>query len=311
MALSSAGGRGGPGKTKVLYVMGAGRSGSTILGVALGNCAEVCFAGELDKWLPRSGEPKRRDSERVAFWSSVRPRVADAEPLFGGQSHRYLERSSALFRRGRRRARRRLVVGYRRVASELYAAVAATAGASCVVDTSHYALRARELQSLPGVELYLLMLVRHPQDVVASFAKDDVVERRFSPPTTRAYLLLTYLVSSWVFLRQPRERRTLLRYEDLLEDPHGVLGDLLAWVGCASETPDFDALETGVAFHGNRMLGESVVALQRHPPASAQGDRIGRLFARLMLFGLERLGPRVKPRSTDAGSRSRAGVAAS
>ncbi|HEX4467726.1 MAG TPA: hypothetical protein VH025_11110, partial [Solirubrobacteraceae bacterium] len=45
--------------TKVLYVMGAGRSGSTILGVMLGNCEGIFYAGELDKWLPREGRPKR------------------------------------------------------------------------------------------------------------------------------------------------------------------------------------------------------------------------------------------------------------
>jgi Sulfotransferase family len=309
-------------KPKVLYVIGSGRSGSTILGVALGNCTDVFFAGELDKWLTRKGEPKLKDAARVEFWSSVRARVAGADVLFGGRAHRYLERSSALFRLGRLRERRRLRAPYRRIAGELYAAVAATAGASCVVDTSHYPLRARELQSLEQVELYLLMLVRDPQDVVASFAKDDVVERRFSPATTRAYLLLTYLLSSWVFLRHPRQRRIVLSYEELIEDPAGVLRELLEWIGSSAEPPDFDSLETGVPLHGNRLLDAAVVSLQQRPPApasapasapapasasaSARGDLAGRLFARAMLSCLGRLRPRVRPRST----RSRSGALA-
>ncbi len=47
--------------------MGAGRSGSTTLGVTLGNCAGVLYAGELDNWLARSGTPLE-SPERLRFW---------------------------------------------------------------------------------------------------------------------------------------------------------------------------------------------------------------------------------------------------
>ena len=56
--------------------MGAGRSGSTILGVCLGNCDGVFYAGELDKWLPRKGRPAGEREERRELWSRVRERVA-------------------------------------------------------------------------------------------------------------------------------------------------------------------------------------------------------------------------------------------
>jgi hypothetical protein len=289
-------------KPTVVYVMGAGRSGSTILGVALGNCAGVCFAGELDKWLPRGGEPKLKDPARVEFWRDVGARVADPDGVRKGKAHRYLERSSALLRPGRVRARRRLQATYRRVTGELYEAVAATAATNCIVDTSHYPLRAREVQSLTNVDLYLLLLVRDPQSVVASFAKDDVAERRFSPFTTRAYLLLTYLLSSWVFLKHPRERRAVLFYEDLLDDPRGVLEELLERVGVHAEVPDFTSLSTGVPLHGNRLVDAPTVALARAPVSGRDGSPPGRAFARVLLAGLGRLRPRVSARSAAAGS---------
>src|ERR1700727_1771589 len=224
-------------RPKVVYVIGAGRSGSTILGVTLGNCDDVFFAGELDKWLARSGEPKLKDAERVAFWSRVRALVHEPDALFDGRAHRYLERSSALFRGRRRALRRQLLEPYRRITSELYVAVAATAGTSCVIDTSHYPLRARELQALEEIELYLLLLVRDPRDVVASFAKDDVAERQFNPVTTRAYLLLTYLLSAWVFLAHPRERRIVVHYEQLVEEPQTTVRALLDWLRAHPRAP--------------------------------------------------------------------------
>ncbi|HTA36807.1 MAG TPA: sulfotransferase [Solirubrobacteraceae bacterium] len=305
MSLASAEGDSSSRRTKVVYVVGAGRSGSTILGVALGNCADVFFAGELDKWLSRSGEPKLKDAARVTFWSDVRARVVEPDALFDGRVHRYIERSSALFRRRRRSIRRGLLAPYRRITGELYAAVAASAGTSYVVDTSHYPLRARELQAVEGIELYLLLLVRDPRDVVASFAKDDVVERQFNPVTTRAYLLLTYVLSSWVFLRHPRERRLLIRYEDLIEDPQGTLRELLDRLGSAAAVPDLEALATGTPLHGNRLLANDVVSLKRRR-AEPSADRLaGRLFARLLLGAIGRLRPRVTPRSARAGSRLR------
>jgi hypothetical protein len=293
-----------PRRPKVLYVMGAGRSGSTILGVVLGNCDDMFFAGELDKWLARAGEPKLRDPVRVEFWASVRARVADADALFGGQAHRYLERSSALFRAGRRRARGRLRAPYGRAMNELYAAIATTAGTSYVVDTSHYPLRARELQSLHGIDLYVVLLVRDPRAVVASFARDDVDERQFHPRTTRAYLLLTYLLSTWVFLRHPRERRLVLHYEDLLEDPDRVVREVLARVGASAAPPDFSSLATGRPLHGNRLLSAETVSLERGRPAGTQEHR-GRLFAGAVLAVLGRLRPRVAVRE---GSGARDGV---
>ncbi len=283
-----------PPKPKVVYVLGAGRSGSTILGVTLGNCAGVLFAGELYKWLPRAGQPKLEDAPRVDFWRAVRERMASAETPDAARAHRLLERSSALFRPGRRRAASAVRGPYRRATAELFAAIAASAGVEYVVDTSHYPLRARELQAIDGIELYLVLLFRDPRDVVASFAREDVAERRFDPLTTRAYLLLTYALAACVFLRQPRERRVTLAYEDLLDDPAGVVRELLEQIGCDAPLPDFGALATGVPLHGNRLLADDVVALQPRRLAPPGRGGIGeRVFARLLLGALALLRPRV------------------
>lgn len=260
--------------------MGAGRSGSTILGVTLGNCSGVLFAGELDKWLARSGVPQVEDARRIQFWQEVREQVEGAEELFGFKAKRYLERSSALFRLRGRPARRRLRAGYARISRDLYRAVAATSGAERIVDTSHYPLRARELQKQDGIELYLLFLVRDPQGVVASFGRGDVAERRFGTFTTNMYLWLTYLLSVIVFSRQRRDRRLLVRHEAFLADPEGVVRQVLDFTGSSAPTPDLMHLQTGVAFQGNRLLGSELISLRRstEPPA-----RVSRLTSLLQL----------------------------
>ncbi len=245
---------------KVLYVIGAGRSGSTILGITLGNCDGVFYAGELDKWLRRSGKPPLGGEERERFWEQVREQI-DVEPELLGKASRPLEQSMALMHPGTWGLQRRLAGPYRRFSSELYRTVARTAHATHVVDTSHFPRRARQLQKTPGIELHLLFVVRDPQSVVASWGRDDVIEPQFSERATNAYLWLTYLLSLVVFLRQPRQRRLLVRHEDFLADPAGVVGDILSRSGGDSPMPDFKALRTGISFQGNRVAREEVVTL--------------------------------------------------
>ena len=285
----------GAARPKVLYVMGSGRSGSTILGVALGNCDRVFYAGELDNWLVRSGVAVLGGLERTRFWSTVRDDVPGASELFGNRAQRYLERSFAPFRIHRWRARRRLRGGYRRVTEDLYRAIARAAGVTHVVDTSHFPLRARELQALAGIDLYLIFLVRDPRRVVDSFNlylnRNDVVERRLRMLSTNANLWLTHLLSLLVFLRQPRERRMLLRHEDLLADPEGTLRAILDRVGSDAALPDLTSLNTGFPVNGNRLLSADVVSLERRALAPRGGSRITALLQLPWTAVFARLGP--------------------
>ncbi len=293
--------------------MGAGRSGSTILGVTLGNCENLFYAGELDKWLLMSGVSMheraglvgdhRADLDRghrdqghgdqshdehgdgeqglgdqshgehghrdhalgeQGLWSLVREDVG-AEGLFGRQTRRYIEHSSALFRPGRWRARRRLRGSYRRVTEGLYRAIVHRTGSAFVIDSSHLPLRARELQSLGGVDLYLLFLVRDPRSVVASWDRPGLPEPRFSALATNAYLWLTHLLSVLVFLRHPRERRLFVRYEDFTASPQAIVQDILDRIGSPAAIPDLTCLSTGTPYHGNRLILSEVVSLEREP----------------------------------------------
>ncbi len=252
-------------RPRVLYVMGAGRSGSTIFGVTLGNCEQVFYAGELDAWLARSGEPQLGGEERTRFWSAVLADVSDAAPLFGKEPQRSIERSVSILRVHKWLARRRLSEPYRRIAGSLYRAIAEHTGSTLIVDTSHYPLRARELQRLDGVEVYLVYLARDPQSVVASFNRKDVAQYSKSTLTTNVYLWLTNLLAVIVFLQHPRARRLFVRYEDFIASPEEVLGEVLGGAGVAVAPPDFTALRTGIPFQGNRLIASEVIALAGEP----------------------------------------------
>jgi Sulfotransferase family len=278
-------------RPKVVYVMGAGRSGSTILGTALGNCANIFFCGELARWHRRSGKPLA-GVEREQFWRAVRQEVEiDAASL--GPDVRYLQQSSNLFRVATWPAQRRLRERFRRASEDLYRAIARTSEATYVVDTSHFPRRARELQSLGGIDLYLLFLVRDPQSVVASYGRRDVVQGpKFNTLATNAYLWLTYSLSLLIFLRQPRERRLFVRHEAFIADPERVLREILDRIGSSADLPDLTALRMDLAFLGNRMVRGRVVALDRQPTVPLKQSRITTLLQLPWRAVFSRLQPR-------------------
>jgi hypothetical protein len=287
-------------RPRVIYVMGAGRSGSTTLGITLGNCAGVFYAGELDNWLARSGTPQVQDEERSRFWARVRERLEDpgaAAELFGDRAQRSIERSLSLLRVREWRTRRRLSGPYRAVCEDLFRALARAASAPCIADTSHYPLRARELQRVAGIDLYIVLLARDPQGVVASFNRRDVGEFTKSTIHSNVYLWVTYTLSLLVFLRHPRERRLFLRYEDFVADPGAIVRQILDMCSCpAGRLPDFGALQIGVPLQGNRLSRSRTLSLKDSADPVPRASRLTAVLQaplQALLSALAR--PRARP----------------
>lgn len=276
------------GPLKVLYVMGAGRSGSTILGVALGNCDGFFFAGELEAWLRRSAIPNFPGTDREEFWAAIQRAMGDPRDLYGEFLWRYLEHSCAIFRPRRRSVIRDMRSRYREVSERLYREIAALSQHSVIVDTSHYPLRARELATIDGIELYLLYLVRAPENVVASFQKTDVAQDPKPLLATNAYLWLTTLICTYTYFRFPRDRRVFIRYEQFIANPHKVIGRILDMSRSRSAVPDFEALSTGIGFQGNRILRAKTIHLDRRGDSVPEPSALTRLLQLpwLMVFRL-------------------------
>ena len=287
--------------------MGAGKSGSTIFGVTLGNCEGFVFAGELFFWTVRSGLPVFSGSKLGDFWREVREQV-DAEGLFGTEVARRLERSRSLLRVDAWRARRGLRSRFRRVSDNLYREIARVADAEYVVDTSHFPLRARELRSIPGIDLHLVLLIRDPRSVVASYMRRTKGGRRRRGLALLSYnagLWLTYLLSLLVFLTHRRDRRMLVRHEQFLADPESALREILERTGSRSAVPDLTSLCTGYPLQANVLVRSPVVALRAHTEPPPKGSLLTSALQLPWALILPRLRPVIPSASSDAGKRAR------
>jgi hypothetical protein len=243
----------GPQRLKVIYIMGAARSGSSILGVVLGNCAGTFFAGELFGYLENSG---RGVGEREqSYWAALRERLpAVPEVLRDGRTASAFYKSVALFKPSLRRIRTGpLRLTFREHEATFLRALARDAGAEVLIDSSSYPLRAKELTDVDGLDIRLIYVLRDPRSVVASFTGS---EWKFynSKRRTNAYLAMTASVAMGIFLSHPRERRLLVRYEDLVREPEAAVRRVLEMAGMDCAVPDLDALAPGSPFGANKLV---------------------------------------------------------
>ena len=246
-------------KIKVLYITGSGRSGSTILDNILGQiegffpvgefvyvwnrlvnggtCSCGARFGECEVWQPvlerAFGGPEGVDAREMARIqrTSTRPRHV---PL-------------ALTNAGEKLLRSRWTEEYRGALGRFYREISNVTGSRVVVDSSKLPLYGRVLGEVPGVERYVVHLVRDPRAVAYSWLRK---KRSTAAGRGSAYMPQHHPVESsleWDLCNVAAEwlrddapgRYTMLRYEDFVREPRPAVERILRLVGEESRSLPF------------------------------------------------------------------------
>jgi len=243
---------------KVVYIMGAGHIGSTVLDIVLGSHAQVESLGEISKFH-RYGwtlDENRKCSCGVAvyacpFWAQIRKLWSDLTGNQDGKKflelqERY-ELSAAgwlwLLWNGIRPSNE--YRAYLRGTEALIQAVQEVSGKHLMVDSSLTPRRAFLLSKIPNIDLHLIHMVRDGRGVIWSLKKPgkQTLTKAYVPAPawrTAQYWISANLQSLWVFNRLKASRRLLVRYEDFVSDPSKTVTGIGQWVD-----EDFSALFTG------------------------------------------------------------------
>ena len=219
---------------KVLYVLGRGRSGSTIFANVLGELEGFFSGGEIrNLWDPvvvresrcGCGEPIRS----CPIWSRVLDRLADIDVDQVARWQHDIVKEHQVYRllRYRRSDRWDSLERYAEVMSRLYDAVAEVTGARVIVDSSKRPSYAAFLRIVVGVEPYFIHLVREPRASAHSWASRRYesargggaeVPRRGALDATLRWDLLN-LGSDAIVRRAGASRALRIRYEDFVARP--------------------------------------------------------------------------------------------
>jgi hypothetical protein len=260
---------------KVIYILGAGRSGTTLLDIILGNGAGVRSCGELVHFTLRRGVPHGREpgSATYEFWKGV------GERFFAGQDDavgfELLERLAT--RVDYHRAfcpnyfgliPRRTIEQYSAYIGGLYDSIFAACDESVIVDSSKYPSRALALYKYLDYDIRFVYLVRHPVMVARSFQKRELEQPPKGYWTTNQYYFLINMACRLAVGRMCDARVSKLRYETLLAEPERALRSMQQALDVdlsrSIQRIEHDAeLEVGHLFEGNRIRLQESLRLRR------------------------------------------------
>jgi hypothetical protein len=223
-------------KPRVLYVLGYGRSGSTVLGMALGQHPGLVNLGEIST-LPTFIPGPTYISPRVCgcllpldqcpYWQGVARRVGSLatlardgtslSPTMGWRRYApWLPAPSAELPR------------WAAGAAAMYGAAIAEAGATVAVDTSKGASRAWWLWQSGEVDLTFVWLTRGLEGVIRSQVRhgNSALKTAVSWRLAQRQAGQMARAAERAGLRVPR-----ISYERLVQQPREVLGEVLAHLG--------------------------------------------------------------------------------
>lgn len=232
--------------TRVLFVGGTGRSGSTVVANALGALDDAVSVGEV-RYLWERGITENRlcgCGERFAdcpFWQEVLVTAYGSDVPDARDVHARLTAYTQL-RTLPRLARRPAADGaapadLAQVLAPLYGAIRQVAGVSLVVDSSKLPTYAALLAGVPGLDLDVVHLVRDPRAAAFSWRRKKEQPDRGRPGLMeqRGVVKSAALWTAWnaglerAWRRSPRYVR--VRYETFATDPEQTLRQLADFIG--------------------------------------------------------------------------------
>ena len=270
---------------KVLYIMGAGHIGSTVVDVVLGHHPRLESLGEILKFhrFGWAADPKRNCScgqtvHGCPFWSEVRERWIRDTGDVGGARQLALQSAFEDSRAGWPRILlNRLRPGaafrdYQQGTASLYRAVQEVGGKEILIDSSLRPRRALALTENPAVDLHLIHMVRDGRGVMWSLMKPNkkTLTRTYRPAPplrTARYWVSANLQSRFIYSLVPPNKRLLLRYEDFAERPEEALSRIGGLVGIdlSNLLDGFTVRAIGGTRHtvaGNRIRMESEIMIR-------------------------------------------------
>lgn len=232
----------------VLYVVGIGRSGSTLLGRALGEVEGHFPAGEIKHLFDRGIAGNEtcscsREARACPFWGEVIRHLREGGGLEDPEAASAFSRSimkgagaPLVFAPWQPPEFRRRLRAFRELVAQAYETVWEASGRRTLVDTSKNLAWAKLLLEIPRLRVRFVHLIRDSRGVAHSFEK---VRRRPGDPDTDIYMDRYHAVTTsllWdldnVLAERLRTRAagyTRLRYRDFVAEPGrslaAVLGD--------------------------------------------------------------------------------------
>ncbi len=257
----------------IIYVIGAGRSGTTLLDIVLGNGSKVESCGELNRIPTLNGKPHNREAttEQYVFWTGITNALDARYPLHEqNHLHHQYEYHTGLLKTFLGINSNKGKATYYAYLNALYASTFQKVPNPVIVDSSKYPGRALHLHyALKEVNIKYIYLVRDPNAVVRSFEKKDLEQPAKHWLAANAYYFVVNMLCRLVMRRVRKHHATIqIRYEDLANQPIDTLQKIeraldIDLSAVRHKIQNDEPLAVGNLFDGNRIRLKSTLQLKR------------------------------------------------
>lgn len=249
---------------KVLYLLGKGRAGGTLLNNLLGQIPGMAAPGEMSRlwtwgltegWKCGCGLSVRG----CPFWKDVIDELGvrdqDVPDIVAAQNEIMRWKTVSRLLRTKRTGLGTwpALDSYVELQARLYRAVAKVANVDVIVDSTRWPTAPLALGLVPGTDVYVVHLIRDPRAVIYSWRRRKLLVDRPGNPEMQTFGPYYTMTSWWartlladvVMRRRDPSRRRSLRYEDLMANPKVGVGDVASWV--LGKPADVDFIDDGSA----------------------------------------------------------------
>jgi len=281
---------------KIIYLIGAGRSGTTLLDIMIGNAEGIESCGELNRYPRRKGVPPMYDksTKQALFWEYVCTKLDVNQKGFNQveKINDKFEYHIGFIKRVFKIQNTNILERYQIFQSNLFQSIFDTLPnhKKIIVDSSKYPGRAVMLSNFLPYEIVYVYIKRDPVSVVQSFSKKDVEQ----PPKGWFAANIYYaVVNTLCFIAVNKLKRkhkvVTVTYEDMVNQPIKMLSEI-------EKTLDIDLksviykiksnipLSVGMLFDGNRIRLKDEIVVQ--PSKSVKLRSIKDFIARYIQFFL-------------------------
>ncbi|WCO01653.1 sulfotransferase [Psychroserpens ponticola] len=258
----------------LIYIIGAGRSGTTLLDIILGNNTNSISLGEINRFFKRKGNPPKRDlnSQVHLFWEAINKEVTKKHNEY---KYSYV---SKVFKKNEYHSHAFKVIfnkndkEYSEILTTLYNSLYLKTSENILIESSKYPLRALNISRILSRDQYqikYIYLKKDPVKVVQSFQKKHIEQPSKGFFAANVYYLFVNLLCRYIvkLLKVNGHNVSIVNYKDIIENSQQTINsiskDLNLDLSDLKTKLDTDKpLNTGFLFDGNRIRLKETLSLQ-------------------------------------------------
>ena len=248
-------------KEKIVYIMGAGRSGTTILGVLLSASENYFHVGEINKFYEYKGKANgvSKGHDTFDFYSEIYNDLNIRET----KTFSKIEYHSSFIKLCFNLFSSSLINKYVTQQKKLFNAIHKKTKNKFIIDSSKYGGRLLALDKYFNYDISLIYIVRHPVSYLRTVSKNSVEQPRQSFIKALIYYFFINLICKISYFNF-NGKKIKVKFENLQMTPANTIKDIegslnLKFSISKNNLIKNKAFSTGKIFEGNRIrLKESI-----------------------------------------------------